>query len=231
VKFDSKALDGRSQNRIQFEGQMIGMLISSDSEAAAKRLQAMPEDQRDSVMQSASTDSIKEDQQLAYANFIREQLPEKKQAELIANLSSQLVSRGGYSEVDAYLDRISATPAERAVSAVEAAESKIRMDSYNKPVTRESLDTMREWVNKQAPGTADEVTGKALGSAAQGNRQMKFADAAALAQQYDEASGNQDVLAGFLQSNAVYSNRDQARELAQKITDEKRREEILKKIR
>ncbi|MEO5716280.1 MAG: hypothetical protein ABIT37_22565 [Luteolibacter sp.] len=230
-KFDSKALDGRSQNRIQFEGQLIGVLIGSDTEAAAKRLQAMPEEQRDNIMQSASMDSIKEDKQLTYADFIRGQLPEKEQAELIANLGNQLMRGDGFTGVDAYLDRIAATPEERAATATEVAVSKIQQDSYNKPVTRENLDAMREWVAKQAPGTADNVTGKALGSAAQGNRQLKFADAAALAQQYDDASGNQDVLAGFLQSNVIYSNRDQARELAQKITDEKRREEILKKLK
>ena len=230
-KFDSKALDGRSQSRIQFEGQMIGVLIGSDTEAAAKRLEAMPEDQRDNVMQGVSADSIKEDKQLAYADFIRDQLPEKEQAELIANLGNQLVRGDGFTAVDAYLDRIAATPEERTATATEAAVSKIQMNSYNKAVTREDLDAMREWVNKQAPGTADGVTGKALGSAAQGNRQLKFDDAAALAQQYDDSSGNQNVLAGFLQSNVVYSHRDAARELAQKITDEKRREEILKKLR
>ncbi len=229
-KFDSKALDGRSQSRIQFEGQMIGALIGSDTEAAAKRLQAMPEDQRDGVMQTITADSIKEDEQLAYADFVREQVSEKEQPELIANLSSHMVGRGGYSAVDAYLDRISATSTERAESAADAAVSKIQMDSFNKSVTRENLDAMREWVNRQAPGTADEVTGKALGQAVQGNRQLKFADAVAFAQQYDEASGKQDVLAGFLQNNGDYSNRDKARELAGKITDEKRREEILKNL-
>ncbi len=230
-KFDSKALDGRSQNRIQFEGQLIGVLIGSDSETAAKRLAAMPEDQRDDIMQSGWMDSIKEDKQIAYADFIRGQLPEKEQAELIANFGNQLARGDGFTAVDAYLDRIAATPEERTATAAEVAISKIQMDSYNMPVTRENLDAMRGWVDKQAPGTADNVTGKALGSAAQGNRQMKFADAAVLAQQYDDASGRQDVLAGFLQSNVIYSNRDEARELAQKITDEKRREEILKKLK
>ena len=129
------------------------------------------------------------------------------------------------------MDRIAATPDERTVTVTKAAMSKIRMESSNKPVTRKSLDAMREWVNQQIPGSADSVTGKVLGGAAQGDQGMKFADAAALAQQYDDSSGKQDVLAGFLGSIAVGSHRAEAHELALKITDPTRREEILKNIR
>ncbi len=229
--FDTRTLDGKSQSRIRFEGSMIAALLSTDPDAAARRLEAMPQDQHDEIMRTTTSDFIKEEEQATYADFIRKHLPDEQQPKNISNIANHIAMRGGYPEVTAFLDRIEATPAERAASAAEAAESKIRMQSFNKPVTREDLDSMREWVETQAPGTADSVTGKALGNAAQGGRQMKFADAAALAVQYHEASGNDDVLATFLESNAIYQNQEESRALAQKLTDGERKSAILKKLK
>jgi hypothetical protein len=55
----------------------------------------------------------------------------------------------------------------------------------------------------------------------------EFNHVAALAVQYHEASGNDDVLSEFLKSRAIDTHRDEARILAGKISDETRREEIL----
>ena len=235
-KFDSKSLDDENHSRMLFEGKLFGVLIGTDPEAAEKRLQAIPMDQRYSVMVKATLDLINEDKQLAYADLIRRQLPyQSEKSAMIAKYGNGLVRGDGFTAVDAYLDRIAATPGERTATIREVAfrdtMAKFSQNSANQTFSRENLDAIHEWVSKQAPGNADKLFGAALASAAHFCWQGKFADAAALAQQYDAASGNQDVLAGFLEDRATYFHRDEVRELAQQITDERRREQILKHLK
>jgi hypothetical protein len=163
--------------------------------------------------------------------MVRDQVPAKEQAETLAQQASRLVGDEGYAKVTGFMDRIAATPAERVACVEQAAESRIRSISYQKKVTREDLDTLREWAKTQAPDSTDRVTGKALVTSIQGGGKMDFAEASELAVHYHEASGNDDVLASFLDGHAARSNKDQARVLAGKITDAERREEILKEFR
>ena len=231
--FDSKSLDGKSQARLQFEGSIMGILISSDPDAAARRMTSMPEDQRSEVLSGFTIHSVKEESQLAYADLVRSTVPEKDQARTISSLAGSLINGGGYEKVSEYLDRINATPAERKQTVETNAEWKIRAMNRSKPVTREDIDSMREWVTAQSPGSTDKVTGRALGNSLQGDKGIQFADAAAMAQQYSEASGNDEVIASFLeaQGKGDEANREELRTLANKVSDEKRREKILSRLK
>lgn len=229
-KFDSKSLDGKSRPRQQFEGALINVLLASDPDAAGRRLGTMPEDQRSDVLTQHQFQQLKEEDQLAFAKLVRSQVPADEQADALARQASRVVLGDGYSKVTEYLDRIDATPAERAVCAGGAAESKLT-NYDDKKVTREDLDAMREWVGSQAPQALGSITGKALGNAMQGSHKMEFSEAAELAVQYNQASGNDEVLASFLESWPARKNKEQARVLAEKISDGKRREEILKRLK
>jgi hypothetical protein len=232
-KFDSRSLDGKSQSRLQFESSLVSILISSDLEAANLRVTALPEDQRSEVLGGFNMRSIKEKDHANFAELVRSTLPQKDQASSLSSLAGEIVGKGGYEKVTGYLDRINATPAEKTEVVTNTAESKIRNMSYNKTITREDIDSMREWVSSQAPESTDKVTGKALGNSIRDDQGIKFADAAALAQEYGQASGNDEVLASFLESQASRrdKNRAQARELAESIRDETRREKILSQLK
>lgn len=231
-KFDSRALDGKSESRIQFEGAMISALLSTDPGAARRRLQGIPEDQRGEVLQNHAFQSIKEQDQLAFVGLVRSELPVGEQPNTISRLASRLVSLGSYEKVTAFLERIDATPEERTKSVESAAESKIQNLGYREGVTRGEIDSMREWVAAQAPGSTDRVTGKALARSLRGAKGIKFPEAAALARQYGASSGNDEVVVSFLedQGSSARAHRDEARELANSIADVKRREEILKRL-
>lgn len=230
-KFDSKSLDGKSPSRMQFEGALIETLISTDPAAAAARLAALPQDQRAEALRNNMGNAVKEEDQLAFAKLVREQLPEGQQAGTLAQQASQQAYGEGYTKVTAYLDRIEATPAERAVCVSEAAGSKIQQLSQNKKITRDDIDALREWATTQAPGTTDKVTGSALAGATEMYNSLKFSEAAELATQYHDASGNDDVLVEFLSDGAGYRHKEEARILAEKISDPKRREKILKQLK
>ena len=229
--FESKSLDGRNSLRTQFEGTLIAALISSGPQAAGARLAALPEDQRMEVMRHHTMGNLKEEDQKVFAEIVRAQLPEDAVVQTISQAAARAVSRGGYPEVTAYLDRIEATPAERKSTAEQAANSQIHQLSRQKGVSREDLDSMRVWVEVQAPGSADATTGKALGQAVRRDGKFDFPQAAALALEYHESSGNDEVLSNFLDGQAARQNQAEARVLTEQISDENRREEILKKLK
>jgi hypothetical protein len=230
-KFDGKSLDGESYTRIQFESQVFKALFPTDPAAAASRLKSIPENQRAESLRSGGN-SLEDKDQLAYANLIRNVLPAKAQAETFINHITYKLAGAGPNEITEYLDRIKATPAERTICVEHVVESKIQELSRNRKVTREDLDAMREWTTSQAPGTTDQVTGVALARSTQGTQKLEFSEAAALATQYHEASGNDDMLSGFLMAyDPDKGSKEEARVLAQKISDVKKREEILSRFK
>jgi len=229
-KFDSKSLDGKSMSRLRHEGILINTLLSSNPEAAGRRLAALPEDQRKEALQQSSQ-ALKEEDQATYAKLVRDQLTEKDQTRALAEKASSMVDEAGFVKVTEFLDRIKATPAERSACVEQAAESQLGRISDQKKVTRSDIDTMRQWVSTQAPESISTVTGKALANASGRGDKMEFSEDAELAVEYNTATGNDDVLATFLDGYSALENKEQARVLAEKITDPKRREEILKKLK
>lgn len=230
-KFDSKTLDGKSQSRLRFEGNLIGVLLASDPAAAARRLGALPADQRAEALGNShgwGSPAASAEDQLAMAKLVRDQVPAKDQTQIFGQQASRLVAQGGYAKVTEYLDRIAATPAERDVCVEQAATGKLW--SNKDKLAREDLDAMRTWAATQAPDATDRVTGKVLASAMQGNHKLEFAEAAGLAVQYGRASGTDEVLGTFLESWPARNNKEQARALAAQIGDEKRRAQILRNL-
>lgn len=225
--FDSKALDGVSSSRHSLESAFIRILLGSSPEAAARRLAALPEDQRGDVMHMYDMSMVPEENHVAHAALVRAQVPEKDQAGTIASQMTNLIKRGDYSAATAYLDRIAATPAERAASAMIAIRDMLPISPDSGKLSREDFDALREWVGVQSPESVDKLTAKALGDGANGDHKIKFAAAADLAVGYSAQSGNDEVIAGFLTSNAARRNKALARDLALKITDETRRAEVL----
>ena len=237
--FDSKSLDGKSQARILFEGEMIRLLVGSDLAAAEARLAKLPEEQWAAIFRGQAASRVQEKDQKAYADLMRGRMAEKQKDSAIALIATN-VGPKGYPEVSAYLDRIAATPEERAASARTASRSQMIQDAHKRIITREDIDTMREWVTAQSPGTADATTGAALASAVSRNGKLKFADAAALALHYQASSGNDDVLVNFLDPQQASTpmdgapleqNQEESIKLAEKISDPARREEVLKKLK
>ncbi|GAA5128266.1 hypothetical protein JIN84_01790 [Luteolibacter yonseiensis] len=229
-KFDSKSLDGKNRMRIQFEGRLISTLLASDVQGAGQRLAGLPEEQRAEALQSANPGQLKEEDQKAYADLVRSQIPENQRNHTLAELASNLVSKG-YPEVTAYLDRIAASSDERRAAVEQAATTKIRQSGREKEITTEDIDAMRGWAESQVPGSADAMTGKALTSSYRDRGKFTFYNAAALAVKYHETSGNDEVLVNFLGGWEAREHKEESARLAGKISDEKRREEILKNLK
>lgn len=229
--FNSRSLDGKSRPRMQFEGMLIGSLLSSNPTAAADRLRGLPEDQRSEVLRHYTGNAVSEENQLAYADLVRAEIPEEIQADTLAQQASSLAWQEGYQKIDGYLDRIEASPSERAAVVGETLEMKVRQLAEKRAVTREDIDTMRKWADKQSPESTDRVTGKALAHTLSSEHPMKFSEAAELVTQYNDAGGNDKVLIGFLSEPEIRTNKKEARALAERIADPKNREMILERLK
>lgn len=230
-KFESRTLDGKSVLRGQFEAALMETLMTSDLEAVSRRIAAMPEDQRRDILQQIPFTELGPEEQKAYASLIRGLIPADERDGSFAHIVSELVDESGYRKVSAFLDAVQATPEERAASAKQTAESQMEMLGNNGAVTREAIDSLREWLNLQAPGQTDSITGKALAEAAQNGGDFTFSQASQLVLQYQQSSGSDDVLVSFLEGFSAHSNLEEAKQLADMITDEKRRAEILNQLK
>ena len=230
-RFDSKTLDGRSEERTRFESALMQNLLATDPEAAAQRLAAIPEDERREVLEQIAFPELGPEDQKAYAELVRQLVPQDERAGSFAHIASELVDDSGYDKVSNFLDAVHATPAERAASAMQTAESRLQSLGSEREVTRADVDSLREWLTRQAPEQVDTITGKALAEAAQADGEFGFEEAAQLALQYQKSSSNDDVLVAFLKSYSARSNLEQAIQLAGQISDEKRRADILNQLK
>lgn len=230
-RFDSKTLDGRSEERTRFESALMQSLLASDPEAASQRLAAIPEAERREVLEQIAFPELGPGDQQTYAELVRQLVPQDERAGSFAHIASELVDDSGYGKVSGFLDAVHATPAERAAAAMQTAESRLQSLGSEREVTRADVDSLREWLTRQAPGEVDTITGKALAEAAQADGEFGFEKASQLALQYQKGSSNDDVLVAFLKSYSARSNLEQAIELAGQIADGKRRAEILNQLK
>ncbi len=235
-KFDSKSLKEEPEQRYLVEGALIRGLLRSAPDAATLRASTMSKDELVQVLSCFTfLASAKEEDQLTLATLIRAQLPEKDRAAVLARpLTIRGAGDGYYAGVNEYMDRITATPAERRVCVEEAAKYKLReITMEEEGITEKSLDALREWAMTQAPDSTDRITGKALAHSLQvhSGDEQKFAKASEWILGYHRASGNDELITSFLGGIIFPQNKDQARALAAQITDPKRREDALNKLK
>jgi hypothetical protein len=226
--FDSKSLDGKSQPRLQFEGALVATLLASDPATAKNRIAGLPAEHRKEALRYIRGNSL-DAAAPAYAEMVREQLPAVDQAQALAE-AAPTVHAGDYGKVTDYLNQIAATPAEREACVEEAGQRTIQRLSYEREIKQEDLDRMREWAAKESPAMTDRTTGKALASILNRSGGMKFAQATDLALHYHEGGGGDELLLPLLDHWEAKQNADVARKLADRISDEKKREEILRKL-
>ncbi len=220
-KFTSKSLDGKSQTLLNFDRMMVSALLQTDPQAASARVAALPEDQRQELL----TGMIKPGGEVAYACLVRASLPPDKATQTLANTAGNLVFQGGYEQVNNFISKAGATDEEKNAIVGRVMENQMSVTGGSQ-INQELLDKARAWGATQAPGKVDEETGQILAMSIL--RGADFEKASALALQYQESSGSDDVLASFLKSDAVSGHSPElAKPLIDKIKDQALREQIL----
>lgn len=229
--FDSKSLDGKSIIRLHFETSLITQLISTDPAAAEARIAALPSDQRKDALKGFGFQQLKEEDQAAYADLVRANLSEEERYEVFGQQASMIAMMGNLDKVNTYLDQIGATGEERTKAAEQAATGKLTSAAHQSKITEEKIDSMREWLGTQAPDSVERVTGEALGQVANMGGSTKFSEAAAMVLKYHEQGGSDELLTSFLEKTYHGGGKEEARKIAERISDPEKRDEALKKLK
>jgi hypothetical protein len=139
--------------------------------------------------------------------------------------SHMMAFDGGCERMSKLFQAIEASPTERREVTKEIVGYQLSVTAWDGDGAATVVQTMRTWMQQEAPGEAEKMTGKALGLFGQ----QKFDDAARLALQYQQSSGNDTALIGFLESGG-FKNREAALVLTEKIHDAATRERVRKQI-
>jgi len=153
--FDPESLAGLNKFRTDFEAVLIVSLFATDRKTAEARLAALSPEQRNTILRKEQSLGEKEENQRAYADLIRANLPTREHGAVLAKLAASIVQRGGFAAVTQCLDRIQATPAERAASVQAVSFAKFSQISGTRKITVADINELAEWVDTQAPGTRD----------------------------------------------------------------------------
>ena len=126
---------------------------------------------------------------------------------------------------------VKASPAERIAAAKQTANTQLEILGLEGNISRAQVDSLRSWLDKQAPGQTDSITGKALAEASQNGGEFDYEAASQLVLQYQQNTGSDAVLASFLEGYSAHSNLEIAQQLAGMINDPKLREQILQQLK
>jgi hypothetical protein len=226
--FESKSLNGLHSRQVDFESELVRSGVSRDPTGAAKRITAMQEPLRSAVLKNDLLEwGCEAEEAKKIANLIREVAGEAQAPQMLAESSFQRIARASvdrqtYDNFDRLFQDIEATPEERDAVALYSFSIFLRDPKWtgrNDAVSY--VDGMRTWTLREAPGAADELTIKALGQLGE----KRFDDAAKLAIQYQEASGDDAVLVAFLNAKGlVRAHPAEALPLLERISDPAKRE-------
>ncbi len=238
--FESKTLDGKNWLWIKYESGLLRSLLLKEGDAFATRFGQLPAELHKDVLHTLGTawkpmGQFEAGEEEAFCKLVRKHLSAAEQAELFAIRADQ-VGSGGFPAVDKFLTTIEATPDERLRCVRAVATSKISNIAVNRTVNREDIVALRDWLRIQTPQEADQFMGEALGDAA-GNkgiavtnhRKLGYSEAAAFAVEFSH--GSDEALVSFLKSEGGRSDKNQARALAARISDETLRAEILNSLK
>ena len=221
--FESKSLNGKNGILVRYEASLVTALLKTDPAAAAARVAALPEEQRMELFQQGIPFQLESKNTAAYVNLVRSNVSADKVGGILADIAGNLVVRGGYERVDDFIATTQVSDDEKKSIVEQVILSKMRSRGASE-IKTEELDKARQWAATQAPGVVNMATGEALASTLW---RGDFNKTSALVLQYNERSGNDEVLTTFLHSGSIRkSDRDQAEALIDKIKDPAVREEI-----
>lgn len=228
-----KSLDGKSPFRAPFEAAFIKTLLISDPAAAEKRLTETPLDQRKAIV--AAIINVEEKDQKAFADMVRRTLPQEDASEMILRKTMDHGYLDDPKKIHQNFERIAATPEERSAFLVlEAEYSIVCQFALSKP-SRKILDEFHTWAKAVDPTSADRVAGIGMAEYLDNITDPKAQEYVEnLAIEYHSSGVSDEFLIPLIEGSGKGRNslsKEKARELAMKITDENRREELLQKLK
>lgn len=227
-RLEVKRLDGRNWSRDRLEGALVQAGMIAFPGLLVERLGKMAPKDRLAVMGSL-TPRMPKQEQVAYANLVRQTLDDEGRLKMIAGQG--LVFNEDYKWVDDYLGRIEATADERARTYERATKYSLMNPGFSQKLTSRQVEKAWEWSGVRIPEARDRLIGEALGFAWRDDGPMGFEDAARLAVEFNARGENDQVIVAFLRSKGAMMKKERSRQIAEMISDEGVKADVLRVLK
>jgi len=235
-----KTLDGKSPTMIPFESAFIMSLLASDPAAAEQRLNNLPPDLRASV--GIYVWDVPKEKSKDFVDMLRRSMPMEEYMAILKDNSLteynfRFDSKNDPKDIQKNMDRLGFSPEERstlmAQHFAEVAKYGAMRDRGNEP-SRERFDDLRARIQAIDPSSADQATGVALQSYLENSKTTGAQDfVEKIATDYHDSGAGDELLIPLIMGSAngrISYPKDRARVLATKISDDRLREEMLRKL-
>ena len=234
-----KTLDGKSPTMIPFESAFIMSLLASDPAAAEQRLNNLPPDLRASV--GTYVWDVPKENSKDFVDMLRRSMPMEQYMAILKDNSLtdnfRFDSKSDPKDIQKNMERLGFSPEERstlmAQQFAEAAKYRAMRDTGNDP-SREKFDDLRARIQAIDPSSADQATGVALQSYLESSKTTGAQDfVEKIATDYHDSGAGDELLIPLIEGSAngsISYPKDRARVLATKISDDRLREEMLRKL-
>ncbi len=223
-----KNLDNNPRLRQPFEAGFIRSLLTSDPAAAERRMNQIPPDQRKELVVFYLKAS--ENDPKALIDLIRKTVSKEEQTKLVALKVIDPIHLKNTARVLQNLARINATQEERST----LLQMEVLKDVNFKTFDGTRMKQYREWALAIDPSSADRTTGLAFAQYAKNHRKPEeYEYITKLAIDYHGMGAGDDFIIGVVEGSGTGRATlplENARALAMKISDQTRRNEILKKL-
>lgn len=234
-----KALDGNSPAKVPFESAYIMSLIGTDPTSAEARINNISPELRADLGRYMW--GVSKNNGQAFIDILRRTMPIEEYVGILRN-NSLTENNFGIDVGDTpesarkNLESLGITPEERSTLLAQqfsqVAQYRAMRDIGNTP-SREKFDDYRQWIAAIDPAAADRATGIALQSYIEKSSNAEALDfIEKIATDYLGSGSRGELLIPLIEGSANGSAfpKDRARELANKITDVKLRNELLEKL-
>ena len=219
---------GSPDLRLRFESSVCGGMFLSDQDGARRRLSALAVEDRVKALEGFVLQGFLRETQLSYLALVKDVLPPEMRTAAIA---AQAREAGGFDAISGYLDLAGAVGAERATMVARISKDHLTNYFFHRKLAMEDLEEIGAWVRKESPDATEEIIGKSL-AAVSGLRGSKttFTEMTELVARLNHQRPSDEMLSLFLQGEGAKRNKPQARSLAELISDETLRSQILKTL-
>jgi hypothetical protein len=235
-----KTLDGKTPNMVPFEAAFMMSLLASDTAAAEKRMNNIPQDLRAGLVDYVW--DVPKENSKAFIDLLRKSMPVEDYIAILKNNSLteyhfRFDSESDPKVVRKNLDSLGFTPEECSTLMTqhfaEISKSRAMRDKFGLP-SREKFDEDRARIQAIDPFSADRATGIALQSYLAESKTTGAQDfVEKIATDYHGSGAGDELLLPLIEGSANGSipfPKERARVLASKISDQTLREEMLKKL-
>jgi hypothetical protein len=229
---DGKSLDGKDPIRLQMQAASLYSLIASDPAAAMRRMSDIPPDQRTDMLMGSHYSVAEKDHEV-FADLVRSSLPKEDHSKVLSSQLSLYGNQDDLKKVSSYLSRIDATKEERVACMKVATLTLFTLMPRERNVTRGDFDQFHQWAGSIEPDYAAEATGTALAVTLSSGKNVSFDELADIAADYHGSGAGDDIIVAFIEQSVANEDvsKAKAREVAMRIIDHERREELLEQLK